>query len=152
MIEALLEVGADPNVPLTSDLAHYGTLLTASADCRKSQLFRTDITTTNMIKAGAHMNASPVGKYGSALIAAAYMGSKDGVEALINGGVNVNFKLEGQPFTSELQAAKTSIAPADHRQMYPRARDMTIEIVCGEPLRDGKLEVIQFLEQHGATT
>ncbi|KAJ5123222.1 hypothetical protein N7448_009319 [Penicillium atrosanguineum] len=143
-IAALLEGGANPNLPLTGEMALYGSPLTMATLSGRTQVMR------RVIEAGADVNSSPVGKYGSALIAAAYIGEKDCVECLIDAGANVNLQVENAPFASALQAAKTPMLREDYVVIRGKDDKEYIE-ACLETLPEKKAEVVRLLEQDEAT-
>ncbi|KAL3477404.1 ankyrin repeat-containing domain protein [Aspergillus californicus] len=145
--ETLIKAGADANVHLTGDMALYGNLLTFAA------LHDMDNAIEILNKGGADVNANPVGKYGSALVAAAYFGAKDCVERLISDGANVNLRLEKAPFATALQAAKTPLAQGDYLQIEDNLSKLeeAVAEACSDPLPENKVEVVQLLEKHGAT-
>ncbi|KAJ6031863.1 hypothetical protein N7540_002595 [Penicillium herquei] len=126
IVEVLLKGGANTSMPLKygrfgtgADVnmflenSDFSTVITFAAALPRLARITSEIGRV-LVRAGAELNPKgPVGRYGGALMAAAFFGEKRTVQYLIDAGADVNQKFEGIPYTTALQAAQSDFSEKD---------------------------------------
>ncbi|KAK1751493.1 hypothetical protein QBC47DRAFT_82279 [Echria macrotheca] len=142
-VRALVRAGAE--VDLEVEVGRFGTALVATANVWPASTVCTQI----LIEAGADVNRNiksrPATYFGTALIAAAYLGRVRCAGYLLENGADAGLQLENGRFRNAIEAAETPVDEADIKFFHLPIAPMIVHGTRGL-VRDKKL-VLELLQK-----
>ncbi len=111
-VKLLLEYGADVNLPLRTD---FGSALSRAV--ATSSWSGGPESILLLLEAGADPNARLCGRYGTALITAAFLGQVEAARLLLRAGADVNAYVGGAYGTALTAAVRCTLAPKSRREL-----------------------------------
>ncbi|KAJ5362328.1 hypothetical protein N7541_003172 [Penicillium brevicompactum] len=146
IVNYLVKEGANLSMALPNP--RFGCALTISAASTPTPSAIMEV----LIKAGVDVNAQhPDSSLGTALIAAACLGSTEGVNCLIDAGADVNLKLaHNNRFTTALEAALAELSEEDKEWIL---FDNGLSFIAFEiaERKKNKPEIVEILKKHMVT-